>query len=247
MALKDELRSQGNFLFKYRSYLPVLIIIAGIIVLVDTKLNSVNEPWHATYDIACVIVSFIGLLIRILAIGYSADNTSGRNTSAGQIADDINSTGLYSICRHPLYVGNFFMWLGIAMLTLNFWFLISFTYLYWLYYERIIFAEESFLIKKYGTKYTDYAATAPAFIPELSKWKKPQNKFSWVKIIRQEKTGILNLFIMVYMFKSIGAFLTDGKYYNLQSYWFWGLVIGIVWYIIIKLIQKNTTLLNTDR
>ena len=155
MALKDELRSQGNFLFKYRSYLPVLIIIAGIIVLVDTKLNSVNEPWHATYDIACVIVSFIGLLIRILAIGYSADNTSGRNTSAGQIADDINSTGLYSICRHPLYVGNFFMWLGIAMLTLNFWFLISFTYLYWLYYERIIFAEESFLIKKYGTKAND--------------------------------------------------------------------------------------------
>jgi len=247
MALKDELRSQGNFLFKNRSYLPVLIIVAGISVFVDTKLNSVNEPWMAYYDVACVLVGFFGLLIRILAVGYSSDNTSGRNTSAGQIADDINATGLYSICRHPLYVGNFFMWLGIAMFTLNFWFLIAFTFLYWLYYERIIFAEESFLIDKYGTKYTDYAVTVPAFIPELSKWKKPQNKFSWVKIIRQEKTGILNLFLMVYIFKSLGEFLTDGQYYNLQSYWFWGLVVGIVWYVIIKLIQKNTSLLKTDR
>ena len=33
-------------------------------------------------------------------------NTSGRNTH-DQVADSLNTSGIYSIVRHPLYVGNF--------------------------------------------------------------------------------------------------------------------------------------------
>jgi len=247
MALKDELRSQGNFLFRYRSYLPVIIIVAGLTVFVQTQLTTEAPSWINYFNISCFAVSALGLIIRIIAVGYSADNTSGRNTSQGQIADEINATGLYSICRHPLYVGNYFMWLGIAMLTLNFWFIIAFTLLYWLYYERIIFAEESYLIDKYGDKYTNYSANIPAFVPTFSKWKTPSNSFSFIKIIRQEKAGILYLFLMFYVFNSISSYLLTEQPCFTDCYWFWGLVLGILWYIVVKTIQKTTTLLKEDR
>lgn len=247
MALKEDLRKQGDFLFKNRSYLPLIIIVAGLIVFVQSKQNYVEESWHFYYDLLCVAVGFLGLFIRIIAVGHSADNTSGRNTSSGQIADHINTTGMYSIVRHPLYVGNFFMWLGIAMFTQDFWFLMAFTFLYWVYYERIMFAEEAFLTEKYGKRYTDWADNVPAFVPAFGKWKKAEYQFSWVKVIRQEKTGILNLFLMIFIFKSLGDYLTTGEWFDPNSYWFWGLVIGIVWYLVIKTIQKSTKLLEVDR
>ncbi|MFT5802671.1 MAG: protein-S-isoprenylcysteine O-methyltransferase Ste14 [Cyclobacteriaceae bacterium] len=247
MALQQELRQRGNFLFKHRSYLPIVIIVVGLIVFVQSKLGHNQPEWINYYDIGCVMVSAFGLLIRCLAVGYSADHTSGRNTSAGQIADDINATGLYSICRHPLYVGNFFMWLGIAMFTLNFWFIMAFIFVYWLYYERIIYAEEAFLIDKYGSKYLDYSENVPAFIPVFSKWKKSANQFSWIKVIRQEKTGVLNLFLMVFVFKTVGDYLLHQNWPSLNSYWSAGLLIGLAWYAVIKIIQKKTKILTVDR
>ncbi|NLL27934.1 MAG: DUF1295 domain-containing protein [Bacteroidales bacterium] len=37
---------------------------------------------------------------------------SGKNTEK-QIADFLNTKGMYSIVRHPLYLGDFLMWLGL--------------------------------------------------------------------------------------------------------------------------------------
>ena len=71
--------------------------------------------------------------------------------------------------RHPLYLGNFFMWLGVAMLTENTWFSIAFVLFYAFYYERIMYAEESFLRAKFGKTYLDWAAQVPAFIPSFTK------------------------------------------------------------------------------
>ncbi|MFT6856104.1 MAG: protein-S-isoprenylcysteine O-methyltransferase Ste14 [Cyclobacteriaceae bacterium] len=247
MALRDEMRSNGDILFKYRSYLPIIILLVGLIIFIQSKLNYEQAEWNEYDNIGCVIVSIIGLLVRVITIGYSSNNTSGRNTSVGQIAESINTTGIYALCRHPLYLGNFLMWLGIAMFTMNFWFIMAFILLFYLYYERIMYAEESFLIETFGSYYLDYSQHIPAFIPDFSHWLPPANKFSWIKVIRQEKAGILNLSIVVFIFKSIEGYILFGIWYKLNSYWFWLLIFSLVWYLIIKIIQKNTTLLAYDR
>ena len=38
MALKEELEKQGNWLFKYRSFLPIGILFVGLIVFIQTNL-----------------------------------------------------------------------------------------------------------------------------------------------------------------------------------------------------------------
>lgn len=237
MALREEFRTQGNFLFKNRSYLPILIILPGLCVYV-LGLADFDVANTMRWELICLAISILGLIIRMIAVGYSAENTSGRNTNEGQIADHINTTGPYSVVRHPLYLGNYFMWLGIACLTRNFWFIVAFTFVYWLYYERIMYAEEEFLRDKYGDRYVKWAAGVPAFIPALGKWKKSSLSFSWVKIIRQEKAGILNLFIVFFVFKLLEAYFSNGDIMHVSRPWFFALIGSLIWYVLIKVLQK---------
>ncbi|NEN22283.1 DUF1295 domain-containing protein [Cryomorpha ignava] len=249
MALQDEFRDQGNFLFKHRSYLPVIIILVGLAVFIFGKIQN-TEPsasMHSYSAFLFLAIGLFGLIIRSVAVGYSGDNTSGRNTTDGQIADSINTTGLYALCRHPLYVGNFFMWLGIACFTENFWFIIAFVFFYWLYYERIMYAEESYLISKYKDSYLEYAAHTPVFVPTFKLWVKPQNTFSWKKIIRQEKSGLLYLFMVILIFEIIGNLVNDLPILENNQFWIVAFFIMLLWYISVKIVQKSTNYLATDR
>jgi protein-S-isoprenylcysteine O-methyltransferase Ste14 len=211
---------------------------------------------HVKYDLAfnyslwewiCLGVCVLGLLIRIYCIGHSHDNTSGRNTDEGQIADAVNQSGLYAAVRHPLYLGNFFMWLGLAMFTANIWFVIAFIFLFWVYYERIMFAEEEYLRTKFGDRYTTWALHTPAFIPDLSKWSKPHLSFSWRKVIRQEKAGILNLFLVIWLFKAVASFILNGRIQIDDKKWTYGLLAVVGWYVVIKVLQKVTKVFERDR
>ena len=118
MALQEELKTQGDFLFRNRSYLPLIVLVIGLGVYISTKYYEIDSATETgfteSYELICLGVCLLGLLIRIITVGHSPKNTSGRNTKEGQIADVLNTTGMYSVVRHPLYVGNFFMWLGVG-------------------------------------------------------------------------------------------------------------------------------------
>ena len=189
MAMKNEMEKQGVWLFRFRGTLPLIILVLGVCEYIITRIdnptyviNGASSPQLIHYEILCFVVSLLGLAVRAFTVGYTPANTSGRNV-AEQVADQLNTTGLYSVVRNPLYVGNFLMWLGIAMLTMNLWFIISFILLFWVYYERIIFAEEQFLTNKFGSVYTDWADKTPCFIPRLKGYVAPKLPFSWKKVI----------------------------------------------------------------
>ncbi|MFA7326952.1 MAG: isoprenylcysteine carboxylmethyltransferase family protein [Candidatus Kapaibacterium sp.] len=242
MPLKEEFRTQGNFLFKHRSYLPLIIVAVGLAVYMYT-LNATNTTLEQfnNYKIELIflLVALIGQFIRAYSVGFAAKNTSGRNTSVGQVADSLNSTGIYSIVRHPLYLGNFFMWLGIALFTANFWFIMAFLFMYWLYYERIMYAEEEFLREKYGSAYVEWAEKTPAIIPCFKKWVKPDGTFSLWKVIKQEKSGILNVFLTIFLFKVIAGYVLYEDFSIIQNIWTWALVGAAIYYTIVKIVQKT--------
>jgi protein-S-isoprenylcysteine O-methyltransferase Ste14 len=242
MPLKEEFRTQGNFLFKNRSYLPLIIVAVGLAVYIYT-LSSTGTTLEQFNDynieLIFLLVAFVGQFIRAYSVGFAAKNTSGRNTSVGQVADSLNSTGIYSIVRHPLYLGNFFMWLGIALFTANFWFIIAFLFMYWLYYERIMYAEEEFLREKYGNTYVVWAEKTPAIIPSLKKWIKPDGTFSLWKVIKQEKSGILNIFLTIFLFKVIAGYVLFDEFSIGQNMWTWALIGAVIYYSIVKIVQKS--------
>jgi len=245
MSLQSEMQTQGNFLFRNRSYLPLIFLLTGLSVYLFGKYNEIkiSEKFNDEYfEFLCLGICFIGLFIRIHIVGHTPPNTSGRNTKAGQVADELNTTGLYSIVRHPLYVGNFFMWLGIAMLTENFWFTIAFVLLYVIYYERIMYAEEQFLIGKFGNEYTDWSKITPAFIPNFKLYKKPRYSFNLKKIIKKEKNGLVAIFALFWLFKWAGDALKNGITYFELSGWFYAAITTGILYFILKVMKKQKML-----
>ncbi|HOG04894.1 MAG TPA: isoprenylcysteine carboxylmethyltransferase family protein [Paludibacter sp.] len=243
MALQESFVKQGNFLFRYRSYLPLTLVVAGIGVFTTDLFHgqTFTDLQYFSIEIASLIVSLTGLFIRIITVGHTPPLTSGRNTKE-QLADEINTTGIYSMVRHPLYLGNFLMWAGAAILVANLYFFIIFVLIYWIYYERIMCAEEQFLRNKFGKTYMDWAEQTPAFIPSCRNKKKPVYPFNIKKVLIKEKNGLLAVFILLFIFHNIRYSCVKGKMLIDNNWVLWCTVIAIILYVILKLLKKTFTL-----
>ena len=205
MAMIEELERSGNWLFRGRSYFP-LVLYALMAVVIGMKWDPLFREFDTVIALCCIAISMLGLMIRALTIGYTPRGTSGRNTKAGQVADVLNTKGMYSLVRHPLYLGNFFMWLGIMIYVGNVWFTVVCCLLYWLYYERIMFAEEGFLRVKFGQAYLDWSVDVPSFWPRNLKWKSPDVDFSVRNVLKREYNGFFAVFLSL-------ALVSAGKTY----------------------------------
>ena len=145
MPMREEFVKQGNKLFKRRSFFPFLSLPLIGLAFWDYTYPSGGQAVDMSWEIFCLLVSTLGLFLRVLVAGSAPKRTSGRNTRKGQVAHEVNQTGMYSIVRHPLYLANFVIALGWFLFFRQWWVAVTFTLLFWLYYERIMFAEEEFL------------------------------------------------------------------------------------------------------
>jgi protein-S-isoprenylcysteine O-methyltransferase Ste14 len=250
MALLHSFESSGNTLFKYRGQIPLILFVLAVPCIYFTDYSflathpKVAEPlkWFA------IGLSVLGFVFRAWAIGTTPAGTSGRNTKE-QVAEVLNSTGIYSIVRHPLYVGNYFMWIGIVAYVFNPWFVIVVSLMYWLYYERIMFAEERFLERKFGQDYLDWSLKAPAFIPAFGKYITSATKFSLRTVLRREYSGVLAT-VLGFVFVDITRdfFLSlDAEIpfvFNMAYAW----VVGstVVYVLIFRSLKHYTRILHRD-
>ncbi|MFH0756437.1 MAG: isoprenylcysteine carboxylmethyltransferase family protein [Bacteroidota bacterium] len=247
MALQEEFEKRGNWLFRYRGTIPLLILVPGLALFLWRKIHPEpffpgNQTFETYYEYACLLVSLFGLFIRVYTVGHTPHNTSGGNVKS-QLASVLNTTGSYSVVRHPLYVGNFFMWLGPALLTGHLWFILVFCLAYWLYYERIMFAEEQFLRRKFGDPYLEWSKHAPAFVPAFRNFRKPEMPFSWRKVVRKEKNGLAAVFLIFFVFNVMGELVAGERDFNLV--FAAGFLLSVINYIIAKLLIKRTRLLES--
>lgn len=243
MALVHEFERSGNWLFKRRSWLPATFIVIGIIVLYLTNRQAII--FNTTAELIFLGVSLLGEAIRIYTVGYAPKNTSGRNTAAGQIADELNTTGIYSLVRHPLYIGNFFMWLGPVLFVRTSVFIVFFMLIYWLYYERIMFAEEQFLRRKFGEAYDKYSEIVRAVLPRFRGFVKPALPFSIKSTLKREYNSFVNIFIIFVLLDLSRNYFLSERIYLTPMWIYIGVPAGLIW-IIIRLIFKKTSLLNDD-
>lgn len=249
MALQQEWESQGNALFRYRSYLPLLLLPVAFWVMSYMVIRQ--EGWFSDLGITfleslSLLLSIAGLLIRVVTVGYTPQNTSGRNTAEGQVAESLNTSGMYSMVRHPLYLGNYFMWLAVAVLTGDVWFCFSFSLLYTLYYERIMYAEEQFLTRKFGEVYRQWAAATPAILPAFLLWQRPSLSFSWRKVIKKEKNGLFAIFLLLWIMQCWQHWLQHGDWLTGKTWSFYGMLLSGLFYFVVKAIRYQTQWLDEE-
>jgi protein-S-isoprenylcysteine O-methyltransferase Ste14 len=241
MALREELLKQGNWLFRWRSYLPLSMILLLLLGMAHFEYIGNSEIFDDIWEIICILISCLGVAIRFFTVGYTQEGTSGTNTKS-QIADKLNSDGMYSIVRHPLYLGNFIIWLGISAFFHLWWFSVIIILIFWLYYERIMFAEEEYLREKFGNYYLEWSEKTPAFIPDIRKWRSSDMIFSIRKAVKNEYKTLFAVIVSFTVLEIIGDIFVKHRL-QIDNMWLSILIIGLTMYTIIRFIKKRTTIL----
>ena len=242
MGMREEFEAAGNWLFRRRGYLPLLLFPMLLLAAGGAR------PWApgpgAAWDALCVALALGGLALRVATVGFVPKDTSQRNTGRPQ-AEALNTTGLYSVVRHPLYLGNCLMWLGVALFTRAWWAPVLVGLVFWLYYERIMFAEEEFLRRRFGPDYTAWADATPAFLPRPRLWRPPAERFCLLTVLRREHSGLLALVASLTALKVVSEHASTGRL-ALDPVWGTALVTTVALCVALRSLKHRTRLLHVE-
>ncbi len=246
MALRENIKKQGDFFFRWRSYLPLLTVPLFIIALRHSEYlerifgDFADNFWEGL----CIGISLLGLFVRVLVVGYVPRGTSGRSTRC-QAAETLNTTGMYSIVRNPLYLGNFIIVLGILLFVQVWWIVLIGILGFWFFYGCIVSTEEKFLQKKFGTEFLEWAKKTPAFYPRLKNWQKPNISFSLKTAVKREFSTFFSIVASLTFLDIAADFLSERKL-EIEPFWIIFFVTSLMIYITLLILKKKTKILDVE-
>lgn len=244
MKISEHFIRSGSFFFRYRSYLPLFTLPVIVASFLGYKYPKGSHTLDLFWELGCFLLSLLGLGIRIFVSGTVPKGTSGRNTRK-QRAEILNTTGAYSVIRHPLYLGNYLMVLGASFVSRH-WFLpllLSLGFI--LYYERIIFTEEEFLEKKFGEEFRIWARNTPIIIPRFKNYRPPDLPFSWKIALRKEYHTVFAITGTFFGLELLGDFFIY-KEIKLDPVWTSIFIAGFLFYLAIRIMKTKTNLLKVE-
>ena len=245
--LRDEMVRQGGLLFRWRSFLPLAIIPVVLAAIVEAGEFDrwLGEGSEEAWVLGCFVLAIAGQTIRPFVVGYAPSGTSGRNTRE-QRAEALNTTGFYSVCRHPLYLANFIVFAGILLAVQVWWLVLVGVLTYWIYYERIAAAEEAFLQEKFGRAFEDWAAATPAFIPAVHRWRPSDRSFSWKTVLRREPYGYFAIIAVFFLIEIVSDLIVEGdplaQWLRTDIVWPALFGVGAVVFLTLRFLKKKTNL-----
>ncbi len=241
MTLHAAMEQRGQWLFRYRSHLPLVLAPLFAAAIVNFRGVSVAAVLDPAWQFLCLTVALSGVAIRVATIGFAPAHTSGRNTRR-QVADVLNTTGMYSIVRHPLYLGNALSLIGVSVFFRSLWLTAVVTLVFALYYERIIFAEEAFLSHRFDGEFETWADRVPAILPRPSLWRSPTLPFSWRTVVRAEYQGVVAILAMLAASEAFASGVAAGRIVT-DPIWVGEVVVGATAFAACRYLKKRTSLL----
>jgi protein-S-isoprenylcysteine O-methyltransferase Ste14 len=237
VKLVEQLGVTGDLLFRWRSWLPLLLVPLFLASFTGLAYPLGSHRLDLLWELTCFGVSALGLALRLATVGTAPRGTSGRNTRA-QKAAVLNTTGPYSVVRHPLYLANYLIALGMSLFTRT-WFLpliVSLVTL--LYYERIAAREEAFLEGRFGEAFRQWAARVPAAIPRPSAWRPAALPFSWKRALGREFYAIGEVTVAFFVLDVLEDWAVHG-HPTLDPLWTMVAVAGTVFFVVMRTRKKR--------
>lgn len=251
MSLHETMVKHGHSLFRWRSYIPLLFIAPLLLAFSEsTKLEEmVGDGWEDMWVLFCFLLSLSGLAIRWVTVGFVPAGTSGRNTQ-GQRADVLNVSGIYSIVRNPLYLGNFITILGVVLSIKVWWLALIVSMFFFIYMERIILAEEKFLHEKFGDTYDQWREKTPVIIPNFKLWQPYEMKFSWRTVLKREYQGLLGMATAFMVTEMVTDLVFEGEGFKewIAEDFIWPVTFGaiFVFCLTVRYLKKHTNVLKVE-
>ncbi|MAA79361.1 MAG: hypothetical protein CL916_08880 [Deltaproteobacteria bacterium] len=118
--------------------------------------------WNLINSVA-LICMIIGLLIRTAAVIHLGKAFTWH--IAPEEANTLITNGIYRFCRHPSYLGAFFLYMGAILFLHAYYAAICALVLFMIAFSRRIKWEEIALKEYFGTEYDEYASRVGRFSP----------------------------------------------------------------------------------
>ena len=142
----------GAVLFRHRGWLPVPFLLVPLLA-------------HGSPDAMNWILGFVFVLLgeAIRLAGVAAAGTVTRRRS--RTVQRLVTYGIFAWMRNPLYVGNFLIWIGFAVISGVLWFIPVAIVLFAVEYTLIVRYEEGVLESIFGAEYLAYKSRTARWFP----------------------------------------------------------------------------------
>jgi len=125
-----------------------------------------------------VAVALGGELVQVWASAHLRKNV------------EVVMSGPYAWVRNPMYVGRFFVGLGLALLTWR-WFVIGpYVVSFWLYAQARVLGEEARLEGLFGEEYGEYCGAVRRWLPLPPRRRFSQGRWSWGSVLRNHEVRV---------------------------------------------------------
>jgi protein-S-isoprenylcysteine O-methyltransferase Ste14 len=136
-----------------------------------------RPTWHSYLIFLPLVLAGVGL--RVWARGHL------------DRAERVCTGGPYRFMRHPLYVGSFFMGLGVTLMALPWGFVPLFVAVFLIMYVPKALREEAYLASRFGDAYATYASAVGAVFPRFERGASaeegPPSRFEWRRVWRHRE------------------------------------------------------------
>jgi protein-S-isoprenylcysteine O-methyltransferase Ste14 len=176
----------GAVLFRNRSWLPVPFVVVTLLA------PSSASGWNWLTGFVLIV---IGEWIRLAGVAVAGTVTRRRSRDVQRLV----RYGIFGWVRNPLYVGNFFIWMGFVVISGVLWFLPIAIALFAVEYSLIVAYEEGVLESIFGPEYLDYKATTPRWIPRLPRHRE-SGPHNWREAWRSETSTFLQYAVLAVAF-----------------------------------------------
>lgn len=230
----------GNFFFKYRNNLFILLYILLWMPGPQLFTEAVFGPQYWLIPLVSgLVITVSGQLIRGITIGLAYIIRGGKDKKV--YAEDLVTTGIFSHCRNPLYVGNILMLFGVGIMSNSLLYTAIVMPLFLFIYQAIVLAEEHFLRGKFGAAFDAYCAKVNRWFPSLGGIGKTLSsmEFNYKRWILKEYNtqfvwlaGILLLFYTKYP-QVTGE--GDDRWY---TFGLW-LLADVLFYVTVRYLKKS--------
>ncbi len=146
---------------KIEKRVPRIIILISILIVFVIPPIILPFAKGPKMHILTPISLFIGIIILAISLIMRIAGQKQLGTSPGLKGKSrLVTSGIYRWMRHPLYISNMLLAVGLALL-LKSTYAFLFSIVYSLLFLPIIYFEEKDLLKKYGKEYEEYRKKVP--------------------------------------------------------------------------------------
>ncbi len=170
----------GRHAFRHRG---LLLPIAVVLLLIPSP-RLLPDP--ALAGVIGLAVALVGQAIRCGTIGLDYIIRGGKDHQV--YAERLVTGGIYQHVRNPMYVGNFFLLVGLAIASNSWVFVLAGIPIAALTHVAIVAAEEDFLRAKFGAEFDTFCARSPRWVPRLAGLAKTLSgaTFNWRRVLVKE-------------------------------------------------------------